>query len=177
MIENIYFENIKKSFKMQEEVYLSDLIFPIQEPKYRTMSETFSKEAVAEVQKLLIGIYGDEILKNIDFFKEFCNDNYIHPVEVLALKTDIIAFEDVNPLNLTRQFARVKRIRIIDIDSEDFHIAKFKRYVLKANSKFMFAIDKRFKFNDLGKYFAHLGENFYEFAPGEVSIKSINAVI
>jgi hypothetical protein len=169
-MNNVYYEKIVDSFKMQEEVYLSDLIFPMQTPEFRIMAETFSSEANAEVQKLLIGIYGDDILKHLDFFKEYCIKNYIHPVEVLAMENEIVAFEDVRPINLTRQFARVKRIKILDINSDDFQISKFKRFILKGEKNLMFGIDKRFKFNDLGKYFAHLGSDFYEFVPQKSKI-------
>lgn len=164
-MNNVYYEKLVDSFRMQEEVYLSDLIFPMQTPEFRIMSETFSSEANAEVQKLLIGIYGDDILKHIEFFKEYCIKNYIHPVEVLAMENDIVAFADDKAKNLTRQFAKVERIKIVAIDSEEFNIKKYNRFVLKGEKNLMFGIDKRFNFDDLGKYFTHLGNEFYKFVP------------
>lgn len=174
MSENIYYERIKYAFKMQEDVYLSDLIFPDATPEFRNMFDTFSAEAVIELGKLLAGIYKLEISHYLEFFKEYCIDNYIHPVEVLALKNDIIAFTDDKAKNLTRQFARLNRIKIIDMNSEEFDYRKFNRFVLAGGNKLMIGIDKRFKYNDLKKYFVHLGENFYEFKPQNVNIYAKN---
>jgi 2-hydroxy-3-keto-5-methylthiopentenyl-1-phosphate phosphatase len=169
-MNNVYYEKLVDSFKMQEEVYLSDLIFPMQTPEFRIMSETFSNEANEELTNLLNKIYKLEILEYFDLFKEYCYDNYIHPVEVLAMKNDIRAFTDDKAKNLTRQFARTERITIVPIDSEEFSIKKYNRFILKGQKNIMFGIDKRFNFNDLGKYFAHLGSDFYEFVPQKSKI-------
>ena len=169
-MNNVYYEKLVYSFKMQEEVYLSDLIFPMQTPEFRIMVETFSSEAVAEVHRILFGIYQTELSNFMSLFIEYYIDNYIHPVEILALKNDIIAFADDKVKNLTRQFAKVERIKIIPIDSEEFSTKKYNRFILKGEKNLMFGIDKRFKFNDLGKYFAHLGSDFYEFVPQKSKI-------
>lgn len=165
MSENIYYERIKHVFKMEEDVYLSDLIFPEKTPDYRNMFDTFSEEAKLEIQQFLYKIYNQDIIGILDFFYEYCKDNYIHPVEVLAMKNDIIAFTDDKAKNLTRQFARLKRIKIVDINSEEFDYRKFNRFILVGETNLMIGIDKRFKLNDLAKYFTHLGDKFYEFIP------------
>lgn len=175
MSENIYFEKIKYAFKMQEDVYLSDLIFPDKTPEFRIMFKTFSAEAVNELAKLLAGIYESKLTDYLELFEEYCTRNYIHPVEVLAMIDDIIAFTDDKPRNLTRQFARLNRIKIIDMNSEDFDYRKFNRFVLiNGSERLMIGIDRRFKYNDLKKYFIHLGQNFYEFKPQNVNIYAKN---
>lgn len=171
MSENIYYEKIKYAFKMQEDVYLSDLIFPDATPEFRIMFDTFSEEAKSEIQQFIYKIYNQDILGILDFFYEYCKDNYIHPVEVLALKDDIIAFTDDKAKNLTRQFARLNRIKIVDVASEDFDYRKFNRFhLINGSERLMIGIDKRFKYNDLKKYFIHLGQNFYEFNPNNPNI-------
>lgn len=174
MSENIYYERIKYAFKMQEDVYLSDLIFPEKTPDYRNMFDTFSEEAKLEIQQFLYKIYNQDILGILDFFYEYCKDNYIHPVEVLAMKNDIISLTDDKAKNLTRQFARLNRIKIVDINSEEFDYRKFNRFVLAGESNFLIGIDKRFKFNDMAKYFTHLLDKFYEFKPQNVNIYAKN---
>lgn len=174
MSENIYYEKIKYAFKMQEDVYLSDLIFPEKTPDYRNMFDTFSEEAKLEIQQFLYKIYNQDILGILDFFYEYCKDNYIHPVEVLAMKNDIISLTDDKAKNLTRQFARLNRIKIVDINSEEFDYRKFNRFVLAGESNFLIGIDKRFKFNDMAKYFTHLLDKFYEFKPQNVNIYAKN---
>lgn len=174
MSENIYYEKIKYAFKMQEDVYLSDLIFPEKTPDYRNMFDTFSEEAKLEIQQFLYKIYNQDILGILDFFYEYCKDNYIHPVEVLAMKNDIISLTDDKAKNLTRQFARLNRIKIVDINSEEFDYRKFNRFVLAEESNLMIGIDKRFKFNDMAKYFTHLLDKFYEFKPQNVNIYAKN---
>lgn len=174
MSENIYYERIKHVFKMEEDVYLSDLIFPEKTPDYRNMFDTFSEEAKLEIQQFLYKIYNQDIIGILDFFYEYCKDNYIHPVEVLAMKNDIIAFTDDKAKNLTRQFARLKRIKIVDINSEEFDYRKFNRFILVGETNLMIGIDKRFKLNDLAKYFTHLGDKFYEFKPQNVNIYAKN---
>lgn len=174
MSENIYYEKIKYAFKMQEDVYLSDLIFPEKTPDYRNMFDTFSEEAKLEIQQFLYKIYNKDILGILDFFYEYCKDNYIHPVEVLAMKNDIISLTDDKAKNLTRQFARLNRIKIVDINSEEFDYRKFNRFVLAGESNFLIGIDKRFKFNDMAKYFTHLLDKFYEFKPQNVNIYAKN---
>lgn len=174
MSENIYYEKIKYAFKMQEDVYLSDLIFPEKTPDYRNMFDTFSEEAKLEIQQFLYKIYNQDILGILDFFYEYCKDNYIHPLEVLAMKNDIISLTDDKAKNLTRQFARLNRIKIVDINSEEFDYRKFNRFVLAGESNFLIGIDKRFKFNDMAKYFTHLLDKFYEFKPQNVNIYAKN---
>lgn len=174
MSENIYYERIKHVFKMEEDVYLSDLIFPEKTPDYRNMFDTFSEEAKLEIQQFLYKIYNQDIIGILDFFYEYCKDNYIHPVEVLAMKNDIISLTDDKAKNLTRQFARLNRIKIVDINSEEFDYRKFNRFVLAGESNFLIGIDKRFKFNDMAKYFTHLLDKFYEFKPQNVNIYAKN---
>jgi hypothetical protein len=173
MSENIYYERIKFAFKMQEDVYLSDLIFPDATPEFRNMFDNFSEVSKLEIQQFLYKIYNEDILGILDFFYEYCKDNYIHPVEVLAMKNDIIAFTDDKAKNLTRQFARLNRIKIVDVYSEEFDLKKHNRYVLlngDDKAKILIGIDKRFNFDDLGKYFAHLGDSFCKFTPQKLKI-------
>lgn len=177
MSENIYYERIKFAFKMQEDVYLSDLIFPDAVPEFRNMIETFSGEALIELAQLIERIYGKEIVDYLYLFQEYCKDNYIHPVEVLAMKNDIIAFTDDKAKNLTRQFARLNRIKIVDVYSEEFDLKKHNRFVLLNGDdkpKILIGIDKRFNFDDLGKYFAHLGDKFCKFTPQKAKVYGEN---
>lgn len=177
MSENIYYEKIKYAFKMQEDVYLSDLIFPDKSPEFRNMYNTFSDAANEELHRVLFSIYNTDLSNYVALFIEYCIYNYIHPVEVLAMKNDIIALTDDKAKNLTRQFARLNRIKIVDVYSEEFDLKKYNRFVLLNGDdkpKILIGIDKRFNFDDLGKYFAHLGDNFCKFTPQKAKVYGEN---
>jgi len=122
---------IKNSWDNNEDFYLSDMIYPQRNQIHLSLHIAFSHRAnglmlsfLEDLYQVNFADYGSIWL----FFNDYLKRNYIHPVEVLAMQDEIIKFTDSDIKNLTRQFARLERVKLIDNKSDDFNFKKHKLY-------------------------------------------------
>lgn len=174
-IENVIL-NIENLIFNYDKVYLSDIFNPYRrdKEKFENYENNYSKKLKSvihffyDTQVSLFTEFKDLQDKNSirEFFKnkfwDYLVENRISLIEVMALKNDIIKFEDDNIKYFLRQFAKLDRIEVVKIDSTDFDKRKHSRYELKSNDKKLYiGIDKRFNYDNLKEYFLHLEDNFY----------------
>lgn len=176
---NSIIENLENLFFNYDTVYLSDIFNPYRrnKEKFIAFENNYSKQLKYEVIFLYDGevnlksfTYDNLELENLNLilenykkkFFDYLIDNKISFIEVMALKNDIIKFENDEIKHFLRQFARLERIEVIKIDSSSFDKKKFNRFTLFTENKTLhLGIDKRFDYYNYKEYFSHLGDKFY----------------
>ena len=172
---NIIIENLENLFFNYDTVFLSDIFNPYRrnKEKFIAFENNYSKKLNNEISDFFDGeviinfnLEVEDFLNLKEFYKkkffDYLIDNKISFIEVMALKNDIIKFENGAIEHFLRQFARLDRIEVIKIDSSSFDKKKFNRFTLFTENKTLhLGIDKRFDYYNYKEYFSHLGDKFY----------------
>jgi hypothetical protein len=140
---------ILAKFRNDEEVFFSDLFLG-----YTPIRAYFRFNKIEDFIKL---IYNNDFIHGslwFNFFCDYLDKHQISPLEVEILQDEIIKFEDPRPENLTRQFARLERIKVVLPNSEEFNTKKYNTFriykLVDGEEKVAFdvGIDKRFKYEN-----------------------------